>query len=74
MTVLAPGGAEDLRPRFEHELANAEGEIERARSKLADERFVERAPAHLVEAERDKPERFEREAAELRARLAALGE
>jgi valyl-tRNA synthetase len=74
VTVLAPGGAENLRPRFEQELAKAEGEIERARKKLADARFVERAPAHLVEAERDKLERFEREAAELRARLDALGE
>ena len=48
-------------------------EIERAARKLADERFVERAPAHLVQEERDKLERFEREAAELRERLAALG-
>ena len=74
VTVLAPGGAENLRPRLEQELAKAEGEIERARKKLADARFVERAPAHLVEAERAKLERFEREAAELRARLGALGE
>ena len=54
VTVLAPGGAENLRPRLEQELAKAEGEIERARKKLADARFVERAPAHLVEAEREK--------------------
>jgi valyl-tRNA synthetase len=72
VTVLAPGGAENLRPRLEQELAKAEGEIERARKKLADARFVERAPAHLVEAEREKLARFEREAAELRARLDAL--
>ncbi len=73
VTVLAPGGAENLRPRLEQELAKAEGEIERARKKLADARFVERAPAQLVEAEREKAERFEREAAELRARLDAVG-
>ena len=72
VTVLAPGGAENLRPRLEQELAKAEGEIERARKKLADERFVERAPAHLVDGEREKLARFEREAAELRARLDAL--
>ena len=65
-------GAENLRPRLEQELAKAEGEIERARKKLADERFVERAPAHLVDGEREKLARFEREAAELRARLDAL--
>ena len=72
VTVLAPGGAENLRPRLEQELAKAEGEIERARKKLADERFVERAPAHLVDGEREKLARFEREAAELRTRLEAL--
>ena len=58
---------------LEQELAKAEAEVERARRKLADARFVERAPAQLVEEERDKPERFEREAAELRERLADLG-
>jgi valyl-tRNA synthetase len=73
VTVLAPGGAENLRPRLEQELAKAEAEIERARRKLADARFVERAPAQLVQEERDKLERFEREAAELRERIADLG-
>jgi len=73
VTVLAPGGDDNARPRFEQELAKAEAEIERARRKLADARFVERAPAHLVQEERDKLERFEREAAELRERLDALG-
>jgi valyl-tRNA synthetase len=73
VTVLAPGGDENVRPRFEQELAKAEAEIERAGRKLGDARFVERAPAHLVQEERDKLERFEREAAELRERLAALG-
>ena len=73
VTVLAPGGDDNARPRFEQELAKAEAEIERARRKLADARFVARAPAHLVQEERDKLERFEREAAELRERLDALG-
>ena len=67
-----PAATDNLRPRFEQELAKAEAEIERARRKLADARFVERAPAQLVEEERDKLERFEREAAELRERLDAL--
>jgi len=73
VTVLAPGGAENLRPRLEQELAKAEAEIERARRKLADARFVERAPAQLVQEERDKLERFEREVAELHERIADLG-
>ncbi len=71
--ILAQGGAGTMRPRLEQELASAGAEIERARRKLADARFVERAPPHLVEGEREKLERFEREAAELRARLADLG-
>jgi valyl-tRNA synthetase len=71
--VHAPGLAGALRPRLERRLAEAVEEAERARRKLADARFVERAPAHLVEEERDKAERFEREVAELRARLADLG-
>ena len=70
--VFAPGGDENARPRLEQELAKAEAEVERARRKLADARFVERAPAHLVQEERDKLARFEREAAELRERLDAL--
>jgi valyl-tRNA synthetase len=73
VTVLGPGGGENARPRLEAELAKAEAEIERAVRKLGDARFVERAPAHLVQEERDKLERFEREAAELRERLADLG-
>ena len=73
VTVLAPGGDDDARPRLEQELVKAEAEVERARRKLADERFVERAPAHLVQEERDKLERFEREADELRRRLDGLG-
>ena len=73
VTVLAAGVAEDVRPRLERELAKAVEEGERARRKLADARFVERAPAHLVEGEREKAQRFERESTELRARLADLG-
>ena len=71
--VQAPGLAGALVPRLERLRAEALVEIERARRKLADDRFVERAPAHLVQEERDKLERFEREADELRERLGALG-
>ena len=55
VTVLAPGGAEDAAAALRAASSrSAEAEVERARRKLADARFVERAPAHLVEAERDK--------------------
>jgi valyl-tRNA synthetase len=36
-------------------------EIARAEGMLANERFVQNAPAHVVEAERDKLERYRRE-------------
>jgi valyl-tRNA synthetase len=62
--VVRPGGSRDgdvaaERERLEKEIARAEG-------MLANERFVERAPADVVEAEREKLERYRRE-------LAALG-
>jgi valyl-tRNA synthetase len=47
------------------ERARLEAEVERAEGKLGNEKFVARAPAHLVEAERSKLER-------LRAELEAL--
>ena len=43
------------------------------RRKLADARFVERAPAHLVDAEREKAARYAAERDALAARIAALG-
>ena len=74
VTVLAPGGAENAAAALRAGAREGRGrDRARASRKLADARFVERAPAHLVQEERDKLERFEREAAELRERLAALG-
>ncbi|HVL97455.1 MAG TPA: valine--tRNA ligase [Solirubrobacteraceae bacterium] len=43
-----------------------EGELRRAERKLANERFVERAPAEVVQAERDKLDRLRAELEELR--------
>ena len=57
----------------EGELRTAEAELERAERKLSDERFVERAPAHLVDAEREKAARYAAERETLAARIAALG-
>ena len=61
------------RRRLADELATAEGELARARAKLDNPAFVNRAPAHLVEAERGKVERYAAERDALGARLAALG-
>jgi valyl-tRNA synthetase len=45
----------------EAEKERLEGEIARAERMLANERFVERAPPEVVQAERDKLERYRRE-------------
>ncbi len=76
IAVGAAAGAVDPeveRGRVAAELAHAEAELERASRKLGDERFVERAPAHLVQAERDKAERYAAERDALAERLARLG-
>ena len=61
------------RARLVEELATVEGELERATRKLADARFVERAPAHLVDGEREKAARYAAEREALGSRIAALG-
>jgi valyl-tRNA synthetase len=73
LQVRGEGLADALRPRLVDRLEAARTERERASRKLADERFVSRAPATLVQAEREKAGRFALEAAELEARLDALG-
>jgi valyl-tRNA synthetase len=69
----APADADPAaeRERLAGELRTAEAEAGRARGKLGNARFVERAPADLVDAEREKLARWEAEAERLRA---ALGE
>ena len=61
------------RSRLAGELAKAQTELARAQAKLANPAFVERAPAPLVEAERDKVARYATERDALADRLAALG-
>jgi len=70
--VAVPGGTVEIRAGdlVDHEAearkARAErervqAEIARAEAKLANDGFVAKAPAHLVEAEREKLERLRRE-------------
>jgi len=40
--------------RLRKEIERVEGEVKRARGKLSNDKFVERAPANVVEAEREK--------------------
>jgi valyl-tRNA synthetase len=68
-TVPIPGGGVQVLPSDAFDPAEAEkriaarreqlrGEIERAERKLANEKFVERAPAEVVEEERRKLEEY----------------
>ena len=57
-----------MKPERQKANGNAAAEIERLRKEiaraegmLANERFVQNAPAHVVEAEREKLERYRRE-------------
>jgi valyl-tRNA synthetase len=73
-TVVVEAAAEDpaeVRARLEEQLARARSELDRARGKLANERFIAGAPADVVDAERAKVARFEVEVRELEDRLGA---
>jgi valyl-tRNA synthetase len=56
---------EEVRARIDAERKRLEAEVERARGKLANKGFTDKAPPELVQSEREKLERFEAELAEL---------
>ena len=68
-TVTIPGATVDVQVDAEGARARRREqvleEIERAEGRLANPGFVEKAPAELVQQERDKLERFRRELADL---------
>ena len=59
----------DDRASLEEKLAAAMAERDRALAKLANEGFTSRAPAQVVEAEREKAERYAAEVQDLERRL-----
>jgi valyl-tRNA synthetase len=64
--------AREDRESLQAKLAAARSEHDRANAKLANAGFVDRAPAHVVEAEREKAERYAAEVSELQRRLEQL--
>ncbi len=73
MHVVAEGLADKVKDRLAKRLADARSERDKAAKRLENPKFVERAPVEVVAEERERTERFAREAAELEAQLAALG-
>lgn len=69
VTVWLPPSIHD---RLRSDLKTAQSEIGRAQSKLANRKFTDRAPAELVQAERDKVVRFTQEFEQLESVLSQL--
>ncbi len=63
---------EEERARLERELERARSELARARGKLANEGFVTRAPADVVQTERDKVDEWQEAVTRLDAQLQSL--
>ena len=59
--VVRPERARHDGGRLEDEVARLQKEIARSQEMLANDSFTARAPAHVVEAEREKLERYRRE-------------
>ena len=73
--VLPMAGLVDVeteRQRLQSEIESAQGEIQRAEKMLSNEEFTSRAPAQVVQRERDKLEGAQSRLAKLRERLDAL--
>ena len=75
-TYLPLAGMVDLaaeRKRLEKELANVDGQISRAQGLLGNQNFVGKAPAQVVQRERDKLKELAAQREQVAASLAQLG-
>jgi valyl-tRNA synthetase len=76
LRIVAPAGEVDTAAeiaRLRAELERVERELTRAEAMLGNERFVARAPAPMVDAEREKVRRFSGERDVLSEQIGALG-
>ena len=64
---------EQERARLSKEITRLESELQRVNNKLSDDAFKSRAPAHVIDKERQKLEEFAGKLAVLRASAADLG-
>ncbi len=60
--------------RIRNDLAKLEKDIDRSRAKLANEKFVERAPAEVIEKEKNNLADNEAKAVRMKANLESLSE
>ena len=58
--------------RLGRELDNAKEELSRAEGKLANEKFVAKAPKALVDAEREKTEKYKERIAVLESKIVEM--
>ena len=72
MPFAEPVDVEKEIARLEKEAGRLEGEIKRAKGMLSNERFVSKAPAAKVEAEKEKLEKYTAMAAQVAERLSQL--
>lgn len=74
--VFVPLAGLDLargRNRLEKEIAGVERELERVKAKLSSKNFVQKAPAEIVQKQRDIQLNLQEEASKLREQLKVLG-
>jgi len=58
--------------RFEKELQELEGLLDKLNKKLSNQDFLEKAPAHVVQSEKEKKQNYEEKIRKLREHLEGL--